>query len=141
MGAWYMYQTVDARGYARGKAEVRAEFDKFKIALAEEGRKAEALARQREAKDRKAKENADAENKRLRDDLSAARRRLRDNRARPDSGVVPRAAAGSVSPERAAFDRAELDRALRAFTAGVEELVGEGAEAIVDLDTAKKWAQ
>lgn len=51
-------------------------------------------------------------------------------------------------PDLVAFDRAEFDRAVqkrereeREFEARVLELVGEGAKAVVDLDTAKDWAR
>jgi hypothetical protein len=61
---------------------------------------------------------------------------------RKDTGgsVLPPVPAGAASPDRAAFDRAELDRALREFTSGAAELIGEGDKAVIGLDTAKGWA-
>ena len=141
VGLWYAYQTIDSRGYARGKAEVQAQFDTFKNETAEMGRKAQAAVDKRAADDQARKEKADVENKDLRRELDVRRKQLRDKRARPGGSLVPAPRAGAPSAEAITFSRSKLDRALREFETGVEALVGEGAEAVVDLNTAKKWAQ
>lgn len=109
----------------------------------EEAVRAEAIAEQRSRqnalqalRDLKAKERADEEYERRIGRLRADVKRLRDASA----SVLPPAPSGSPSPERACFDRAELDLALRRFSEGAAELVGEGAEAVEGLDTAKEWA-
>lgn len=139
-GLWYAYQTVDHRAYLRGQMEVQVKFDKFKQDVAEAGRKAEAAKAASEAKAERDKEKANAENKDLRRELDVRRRQLRDARAGANGGVVPGPTPGARSPETASFDRAKLDRALRDFIEGTESLIGEGADAIIDLDTAKRWA-
>jgi hypothetical protein len=65
------------------------------------------------------------------------------NRLRKLAGrsLVPAAPAAAVRADLACFDRAELDTAIRSFVAGIVELVGEGEQATLDLDTAKRWGQ
>jgi len=89
------------------------------------------------ARNLKAKEDADAQRTKERASLERTIKRLRDS-AGPS--LVPATASCSGSTTVAAFDRAELDRALRNFTEGVQELVGEGQQAVIDLDSAKGWA-
>lgn len=122
-------------------ARVELEYKGFVSATRMLGEQAKARAKEQEIKDRKSKEVADAENKDLRRELDARRRQLRDERARAGGSVVPAAPAGAASPDRAAFDRTELERALSGFVEEVEGLVGEGAAAVIDLNTARKWAQ
>jgi hypothetical protein len=57
----------------------------------------------------------------------------------PGGSVLPAAGPGAEGAESIAFDRAELDGALRAFTAGAAALVGEGEAAVIGLDTARRW--
>ena len=90
------------------------------------------------ARELKAKEEADAQRTKETAALQRTIKRLRDANSGPS--LVPTAASCAGSTEVAAFDRAELDRALREFTAGVQELVAEGEQAVIDLDSAKGWA-
>ena len=133
--------SVENKGYVRGKAEVQLQFNKFKTDQARLAANADAKARATEAKDKTRQEKADATNKDLRRELDLRRKQLRDARSSAGASVVPDAPAGSGSPDTATFDRAKLDGALRSFTSGVEELIGEGAEAVIDLDTAKAWSK
>jgi len=87
-------------------------------------------------RDIKAKERADENYERRLARLTIDVRRLRDASA----SLLPAAAPGSADPERACFERAELDAALRAFATGAAGLIGEGAAAIEGLDSAKEWA-
>lgn len=103
------------------------------------GKQAELKAKETEAKNKKAKEVADARNEKTITALRADNQRLRDEHSR--SSLVPGAAPGSASPETVTFYRAELGSALRRFEAGVENLLGEGDEAIEGLNTAREWAQ
>ena len=85
------------------------------------------------------KDKADAENKVVRAALATRTRELRDARAR--GSYVPAAAPGAKRPDLATYNRAELDGAIRRLDEGVQELIGEGDAARIDLDTAKQWIQ
>lgn len=87
-------------------------------------------------RDLKNKERADENYERRINRLRADVKRLRDSSA----SLLPPAPSGSPSPERACFDRTQLDAALRKFAGGASELVGEGAAAVEGLDVAKEWA-
>ena len=65
--------------------------------------------------------------------------RLR-NSARSGASLVPSTSSCAGSTETATFNRGELDRALRNFTEGVSVLIGEGGEAVIQLDGVKGWA-
>ena len=117
----------------------KAEFAEFKGGVEALGRAAEKAALDQAMRDKLFKENADAENARLTVALNARTKQLRD--ARAGSGFVPAAPAGAASPGTASFDRAELERAVRALDSAVQGLVDEGSKATVDLNTAKAWAQ
>jgi len=88
--------------------------------------------------DKERKDKSDAENKRSITMLRRDNERLRQS---ANSSSLPAPSTDSGSPDRIAFDRAELDAAIRGFTAGVSDVITKGAEAVVNLDTAKKWAQ
>ena len=60
-------------------------------------------------------------------------------RTQPGGSVLPPVATNAPSPERACFDRPQLDRALRDFTAETAGLVGEGDKVRLKLDTAIQW--
>ncbi len=92
-----------------------------------------------EAKNKKDKELADAKNAARLANLRAANQRLRDEIN--SRGILPPAAPGAADPGRAAFDRADLERALQQFATGVADLVREGDEARAGLDTAREWAR
>lgn len=117
-----------------GKESVRLEW-------AEANKKAAEAAAAKDEENRKAKEKADVANAKTKRDLAGlydAYRSLRDQRR---GSLLPEAAPGSASPERITFDRKGFDNALSGFDSGVTGLLKEGDSAIVDLDTAKRWAQ
>lgn len=89
--------------------------------------------------DKLRKEKADAENKRTITNLRADVKRLRDNRA--SGGGLSAPATSAESPDRICFDPAKLSGALRKFDEGVLGLVEGCSESVINLDTAKKWAQ
>lgn len=60
-------------------------------------------------------------------------------RKAPSGGFVPAAPAGAPSPDRACFDRTQLDGALRNFAADTAGLIAEGDRGIIGLDTGKHW--
>lgn len=99
--------------------------------------KAEEYKKQSE-RNLKAKESVDVENKTLRGKLARSDKRLRD--ARASTSRVPPAPAGSKRPEIAAFDRAQLERAMAYLDERGSSIARQGAEATLDLDSAKEWA-
>lgn len=131
---------VEHKGYLRGKAEIQLKFDEFKGAIAKAGQVAETARVAKEAADRLSKEKADAQNLTLKRDLADTRKRLRDARAGAGGSLLPQPSPGAASPDLVTFDRALLERALREFTDEVEGLIAEGAEAVIDLDSARRWA-
>ena len=103
-----------------------------------EGKAAKQAADKREKDDKKAKEKADAERKNLLADNKRLAAELRD--ARAARSFVPPAPTGASRPHLAAFDRAELERAVQRLDGGVSGLIATGDEARIDLDNAKRWA-
>jgi len=130
-GAWL-------HGCQHGKAGERAAFEQFKAQAAEQGRAAQQRADEQAAADKLKKEQADEQNRRDLDRLRADADRLRDDRAR--AGYVPAAPASARDPETACFDRPELERAIANLDAGLSNLAGQGDEARVNLDAARRWA-
>lgn len=126
-------------------ARVKLEYKGFVSATRALGEQAKARAKEQEVKDKKLKEVADAENKDLRRKLGLRERELRDVRARARTNIVPAPAPGAADPDRAVFSRTELERGIQQDLARAEEqleaLAGKGAKAVVDLNTARKWAQ
>ena len=93
----------------------------------------------RQARENRAKEEAEANAKRNLDQLHRTILRLRDDRNRAPS--VPAAPAASSRPELACFSRTDLDRAVGSLEAGVEGLIAEGAASAIELDAAKEWVR
>lgn len=129
--------------------KVQAKFDKFvadATLIAEQQAKETALENQRL---KNAKELSDEENLRARDALKFYDERLRELTAKiANTSRMPGPPANTSRPDLTCFSRAELDRAdadyrTREATlrARIHALIGEGSEAAVDLNTAKKWAQ
>ncbi len=113
---------VEQKGYLRGQAD-----EKFK---------AEAAALAAQIHNTTKANKANEENDVLRNTLAAERARVRNLTARINSRLMPTTPSAEAPPLNGALP---LD-ALRAFVTGVGDLVGEGAEAITDLNTAKRWA-
>ena len=116
----------------------RAEYATYRTKVAQAAAAAAEVALKKTIADEQRKEKADAEHAAAVARLNSTIRRLRD--ARAASSFVPAAASCPGSPDRAAFDRAVLERTIRALDTGVQGLVDEGSRAVTDLDTAKRWA-
>lgn len=71
--------------------------------------------------------------------LHADIKRLQD--ARAGRNFLPAVPAGSKNIDRACFDRVEFERAVQQLTVGVQGVVTKGDDAIVGLNTGKRWAQ
>lgn len=119
----------------------KAEYAAFVAQTKAIGEAAEKAAKLKEAADLKRKEDADAETARVRRDLAGvydAYKRLRDS---PSRRTFSEAGGTAASPARACLDAAAANRALQAFDAGVAGLLEEGDRAIVDINTARRWAK
>ena len=113
-----------------------AKFEAATVALGEAAKqRAEKIA----TADKLRKEHADAENNRTITNLRADVKRLRDERASGGGLSAPATSAGS--PDRICFDPAKFSAALRTLDEGILGIVETGSEAVIDLDTAKQWAQ
>jgi len=116
--------------------------ESYKVAVAAVGQAQEERTAARVKADKKLKLEVDREWKSKLAVATARSTALATRlRADPGSSIVPAAPAGAASPARADFDRAELDRALREFTAATAGLVGEGDRAVTGLDAAKEWVK
>lgn len=132
-----------AKLYVSAKSDLAAEtarFSAFKAGVKTEGEKAAKDAKDKEAADLKLKKETDDEHVKKVAGLNTSLERLRRNRISPGGGIVPAAPSTTKRPEIVAFDRAEFDRAFRGFEEGLEGLLGEGAKAVVNMDSALKWA-
>lgn len=118
---------------------VQAKFDSFVATTKAEGEAAKKLADAKAESDKKLKENIDASYQTALAALAADNRRMRD--ARSGISFVPAAAPGSLRPELACFDRAELERSIRDFDRGVSRLIDEGGAKAIGLDSAREWAR
>lgn len=115
------------------------QYDSFKASVTAEGIAAKKAAIAQAAADKVKKEKADAENSTNLASLRADVKRLRNDRAA--SRYVPAASPGSSRPDVACYDREQLERTLQQFDAETSGIVAEGDEALVNLNTAKRWAQ
>ena len=118
--------------------KLRIEFNTFVNKTEEAGKAADAKARAIEAAHKLSKEKADAAHKSTLSEYRDYVGRVRLSRSR--SSFLPSAPADAGSPESIAFDRAELDGAIRKFDTGVQSLIEQGDEKRIALDAAIKWA-
>jgi len=119
-------------------ASTKKEYALFVAEVKAKGEAAEIKARAQEKADLAKKVKADEDYKKLLAANQSLNKRLRDNASRSS---LPDAPADSRSPELACFSRADLDRALQRFTGGTAELIVEGTESALALDSVKRWAQ
>jgi hypothetical protein len=117
---------------------VTADFEVFQNRVAALGKAAEERTKEKESRDKKLKESVDRENKRLRDSNTTLARQLRESRS--GRSFVPPAPTGSASPNVATFDRAELESAIQRLDERVSGIIEKGDQAVIDLDSAKRWA-
>ena len=117
---------------------VKQEFATFKADVQAKGEAAARESARINAENAKRKEKSDAERKRLIAANTDLADRLRDNAARSS---LPEIAGTAGVAETACFRRADLDAAIRGFTAGIAGIVTQGDAALADLDNAKRWAQ
>lgn len=111
-------------------ASCKQEFVEFQAAV-------KAAADAQAAIDAKNKEKADAERKKMLAANATLNRRLRDSASA--SSLPPASPAGVA--DRACFDRASLDLAIRQFTQGTAAIAIDGQQAVDELSNARSWAQ
>ena len=126
-------------GWMKGAHHEALKAAKFEAATEALSEAAKQHAEQVAEADKLRKEKADAENKRTITSLRADVKRLRDERTR--GGGLSAPATSAESPDRICFDPAKLSRALRKLDEGVLGIVEGCSEAVINLDTAKEWAQ
>jgi hypothetical protein len=126
----------------------RAEYTAFKVQAKAAGDVQNVKAKAEDAVNAQRKENADVQNIQAKHSLAdryAAARKLRVERAGTGSGLLPSVPAGAPGPARSCFDRTALDRGLAVadgvLQTGAEKILQRGDAAVVDLNTAKTWAQ
>jgi Tfp pilus assembly protein PilX len=116
----------------------KQEFATFKADVQAKGEAAQREASVKNAENAKRKEKSDAERKRLIAANNGLADRLRDN---SNASSLPPTSGTAGIPETACFRRADLDAAIRKFTAGTAGIVTAGDAAVTDLDNARRWAQ
>ena len=116
----------------------RDDFASYRGSVEALGKAAEDHTKQQITIDKQRKEIADAENVRLSSELLEFKR-VRDAKHR--SSFVPNTPACTGSPQNASLNRAILERAISDFTGAVQGLVDTGSQAVIDLNSAKAWAQ
>ena len=117
----------------------KAEYAGFVAKTDAIGKAQEAAAKIKDAQNVTRMETANAENARTRGALNIALNSLR--LANSGRGNLSAPAPTAASPTRTCFDPAKLDSALRKLDDGVQEIVGIGSGAVIDLDSAKRWVQ
>lgn len=123
----------------------KAEFETFKTEVRVIGEQAAAEAKAQEEKDKQRLKRANDENAKAKRDLAgmyAAYDSLRSQRT--SQSALPAAAPGAADPDRACFSRSAIDKGMadidRQLLDGAESIIRKGDGAIVDLNTARKWA-
>lgn len=117
----------------------KREYAEFVAKVKAIGEAQEAAAKLKDAENQTKMEKANAENARTRSALVTALNGLRN--ANSGRGNLSAPAPTAASPARTCFDPAKLDSALRKLDQGVLGIVEIGSGAVIDLDTARAWAQ
>ena len=126
-------------------------FDGFVARTRELGNVAEERKKTKEARDALRKLEADYENDNVHSRNVADIKRVRDS-INPGSGLVFKGPGGARSFEAECYDRAGAESAIRGLFAEIRQAVGDhvaevraivdkGTQAVIDLNTARKWAQ
>ena len=134
------YGKIHHDGYEQGKAEVQAQFNKFKEDTAKLAAEQAEKARVQQQSDQLKKDTADAENKAAMARLNATIGELRHQRDSSRAAFLSSTAASPGSPQSTCFSTSELGAAYGRLVESVRGIADEGSKAVTDLDTAKKWA-
>jgi len=126
-------------GYVKGAHHEALKAARFEAATEALGKAAQTAKATKEKQDKLNKEQTDAQIKRDLDRLRADNQRLRNERAR--IRFVPDTASAAGSPDRACFNRPQLESAIQLLDSEVQGIVEQGSEAVIKLDAVKVWAQ
>ena len=129
-----LYYKVHHDGYEQGASEVRTAWQAANTA-------AEKDARKKEADDKKRKEQIDADHDKAVAALNDTISKLRTESDKRRATFLPATPTASASADTACFDRNAYLGAYGELVKGLRGLADEGSKAVVDLDTAKRWAQ
>lgn len=129
-----LYYKVHHDGYEQGVSETTSKWRAANEA-------AERQSRAKEASDKLKKDTADAEHQAALNRLNADITSLRRDADRRRANFLPPIPASACGPDVAAFDRSEYLSAYGKLVEGLRGLGDEGSKVVVDLDTAKAWAQ
>ena len=133
-------QTTEKRHYKAKAESVKAEFDGFKLKVAQLGEAAQADAKRKETENAERIRKAEADAASARSTLA---RWVSESRAR--GGFVPGnpgAPAGTSRAGQVCYDAAELDAAIRGFRDEVAGLVAEGESAVIATQQCvRAWPQ
>ena len=146
LSPWFWLALAAAAAGALGKAwdAERNAFAAYRGGVEALGKAQEERTRDRIALDKARKETADAQLVATTTAWAAAIDRVR-REAGPVAGVVPPAPADAVRPDRACFDREELERGIRdsmeELRAATRRVVEKGDQTRLRLDSALRWAQ
>lgn len=132
------FQTTAKRHYKAKAEAVQAEFDGFKLKVAQLGEAAKADAKRKETENADRLKKADAAAADARATLARwVSRYGAGGRGVPESSAP---ATGACPAGLVCFDGPQLDAALRGYRQRVSGLVGEGEEAVIDRgELAAGW--
>ena len=128
-----------AIGYACGYLPEHNAFTTYRAQVEQAGRDQAAQSKATDERNRKLKEESDAQRKTLLAVNADLSRKLLN--ARSSGGYLPKASATASNPDRACFDRNQLDATIRFFDAGVQSLITEGDNSRIGIEVAKDWAK
>lgn len=120
-------------------ASVKAEYAGFVAQTKAIGDAQENLTKAKDAENLKLVQEKDHENNNLHDQLAVTAKRLRDNNS--SRSLLSQTASSPGSPNKACYDLAQLNDAIRSFSGDVGELIIEGESNAIDLNTAKEWVK
>ena len=126
-------------GMLAGWLPAHNKYIEFKSSVEQAGRDQAAQSKATDERNKRIKEENDAQRKTLLAANADLSRKLLDKRA--NSGYLPKASPTSIHPDRACFDRDQLDATIRFFDAGVQSLITEGDNYRIGIEVAKDWAK
>lgn len=130
VGAWGV-QNIRLRA-------VKTQYDDLVYKFKEEAEEAKRFSQKIADANKYRQEMADQNYAKSMDNLRTDIKRLQD--ARASSRFLPATSTTSTSAKGTCFSGPELERTLRQFDRGIQELITEGDQAIVGLNSAKAWA-
>ena len=135
----FVAAAIFAAGFVAGWLPINNKYIEFKSSVEQAGRDQAAQAKAVDERNSELKEESDAQRKTLLAVNADLSRKLLN--ARSSGGYLPKASATASNPDRACFDRNQLDATIRFFDAGVQSLITEGDNSRIGIEVAKDWAK